>query len=273
MCLAGSTQYPTSPVKNISSGRQLATHPTIKRLLLRFRCHGSNPCGRGNELGRKQAKHKYNDTNGQRTPTHAKQFAQITGNNLRAILKEVLECCGNLCADAAYIKVGVSDGGRLKTRRTQMKLDTDIRRYVETELQWDPSLDERGVAVKVTDGVVTLVGEVAHYADRYAAEEVAKRVNRVRAIANELEVRIPRPGERSDRNIASAAANALKWNVSLGSSDVKAVLNHGWLTLSGQVECGYRKSVAGSGVRYLSGVAGITNEIAVQPSVKIADVK
>lgn len=154
-----------------------------------------------------------------------------------------------------------------------MKVDKDIQRDVETELQWDPSLDERSIGVKVQNGVVTLVGEVAHYADRYTAEEVAKRVMGVRAIANELQVKIPKPGERSDIDIANAAANALKWNVSLGACTVKAVVNHGWVTLSGEVEYGFQRGAAERAVLYLLGVTGISNEITIRPNVKMADVK
>jgi osmotically-inducible protein OsmY len=152
-------------------------------------------------------------------------------------------------------------------------LDTEIRRDVQNELQWDPSLDETAVGVNVKDGVVTLVGAVAHYADRYTAEEVAKRVNGVRAVANDLEVKIPAPGERSDTDIANAAANALKWNFSIGSYGIKAVVKHGWITLSGQVNYGYQRTVAESVVRYLMGVTGISNEITIKPSVTMVDVK
>jgi osmotically-inducible protein OsmY len=154
-----------------------------------------------------------------------------------------------------------------------MRTDTEIRRDVQNELQWDPSLDETGMGVNVKNGVVTLVGTVPHFADRYTAEEVAKRVNGVRAVANEIEVKIPKPGERSDTDIASAAANALKWNFSVGASDIKAVVKHGWVTLSGQVTYGYQRSVAESLVRYLLGVTGIVNEIAIMPAVKMVDVK
>ena len=65
------------------------------------------------------------------------------------------------------------------------------RSDVQIELQWDPSVDERGIGVTVQDGVVTLVGDVPHYADKYAAENIAKRVGGVRAIANEIVVKIP----------------------------------------------------------------------------------
>src|SRR5271165_806915 len=151
--------------------------------------------------------------------------------------------------------------------------DTAIQRDVQNELEWEASLDNRNIGVNVKDGVVTLLGSVEHYSDRYTAEEVAKRVAGVRAIANEIEVKMPKPGERNDIDIANAAANALKWNVSLGSSDVKVVVKHGWITLSGQVAHGYQKTVAESLVRYLMGVIGVTNEITVKPSAKMIDVK
>ena len=151
--------------------------------------------------------------------------------------------------------------------------DTAIQRDVQNELEWEPSLDSGNIGVNVKDGVVTLLGAVAHYADRYTAEEVAKRVAGVRAIANEIDVKMPKPGERSDVDIAGAAANAMRWNVSLAATNVKVVVKHGWITLSGEVAHGYQKSVAESLVRYLMGVVGVTNEITVKPSVKMQDVK
>ena len=154
-----------------------------------------------------------------------------------------------------------------------MILDTDIRRDVQNELQWDPSVDERTIGVNVKDGVVTLVGDVSHFADRYTAEQVAKHVNGVRAIANELRVKIPAFGERNDTDIATAAANALKWNASLGQLDVQIVVKQGRITLSGQVPYGFQKNIAEATVRYLFGVTGIINEISVKPNIKMTDVK
>jgi osmotically-inducible protein OsmY len=154
-----------------------------------------------------------------------------------------------------------------------MKSDTNLRLDVESELRWDPSLDEKGILVAVDTGVVTLQGSVPHFSDRWTAEEVTKRVAGVRAIANDIEVKIPKPGERSDTDVASAAANALKWNFALESSDVKAVVKHGWVTLSGHVSYGYQRTVAEGAVRYLLGVKGVFNDIEVRPAVKATDVK
>jgi osmotically-inducible protein OsmY len=161
----------------------------------------------------------------------------------------------------------------MRLKESTMKTDMNIRSDVENELRWDPSVDEKGILVKVDGGVVTLQGSVPHFSDRWTAEEVAKRVAGVRAIANDIEVKIPKPGERSDTDIATAAVNALKWHFALESSDVKAVVNQGWLTLSGHVPYGYQKTLAESAVRYLLGVRGVFNDIDVRSAVKATDVK
>jgi osmotically-inducible protein OsmY len=154
-----------------------------------------------------------------------------------------------------------------------MKTDANIRVDVENELRWDPSVDEKGILVKVDNGVVSLQGSVPHFSDRWTAEEVTKRVAGVRAIANDIEVKIPKPGERSDSDIASAAANALKWHFVLESSDIQPIVKQGWITLSGHVSHGYQKTVAEGAVRYLFGVKGVFNNIEVRPEVKATDVK
>jgi osmotically-inducible protein OsmY len=154
-----------------------------------------------------------------------------------------------------------------------MKTDVEIRIDVEHELRWDPSVDEAGILVKVDDGVVSLQGSVAHFSDRWTAEEITKKVAGVRAIANDIEVKIPKPGERSDSDIAAAAANALQWHFVLESSDIQPVVKHGWITLSGHVSHGYQKTAAESAVRYLLGVKGVFNVIEVRPEVRAMDVQ
>jgi osmotically-inducible protein OsmY len=154
-----------------------------------------------------------------------------------------------------------------------MKTDANIRDDVENELRWDPSLDEKAILVKVEDGVVSLQGSVPHFSDRWTAEQVTKRVAGVRAIANDIEVKLPNSGERLDSDIAAAAANALKWHFALESSAIQAVVKQGWVTLSGQVSYGYQKIIAEDAVRYLLGVKGVFNDIEVRSDVKAKDVK
>jgi osmotically-inducible protein OsmY len=162
---------------------------------------------------------------------------------------------------------------REKRKEWNMKADADIRRDVETELRWDPSIDDRSIGVIVHDGVVTLTGEVSHYSARWVAEDVAKRVSGVRAIANEIQVKLPLSGVRNDTEIAEAAANALRWHVATTSMQIKPVVKDGWVTLSGEVQWGFQKTAAEHAVRNLIGVKGLTSNIHVASKIKVEDVK
>ncbi|MGO9947782.1 MAG: BON domain-containing protein [Steroidobacteraceae bacterium] len=154
-----------------------------------------------------------------------------------------------------------------------MKTDIEIRGDVETELQWDPSVDEKKIGVIVSDGVVTLTGEVSHFAEKWAAEDVAKRIGHVRAIANEIQVKIPLAGVRSDTDIAEAAANALRWHVATAGYEIKPVVANGWVALTGKVQWGFQKNAAHTAVAHLLGVKGVTNDIMINATVNAGEVK
>jgi osmotically-inducible protein OsmY len=154
-----------------------------------------------------------------------------------------------------------------------MKTDTELQRDVLDELKWEPSVNAAHVGVTVKDGVVTLTGHVSSYAEKYAAEKAAKRVYGVKAVANELDVKLPGSSQRTDEDIAAACVNALKYNLSVPQDKVKVTVNNGWVTLEGEVEWQYQKTAAEAAVRYLAGVVGITNNITVKPRVNPTEVK
>jgi osmotically-inducible protein OsmY len=153
------------------------------------------------------------------------------------------------------------------------RTDLDIRRDVESELQWDPSIEDRRIGVIVSDGIVTLTGEVTHMTSRWAAEDIAKRVSGVRAIVNEIQVKIPLSGIRSDRDIAEACANALRWNVATATSAITPIVNRGCVNLSGTATWGFQKQAAEHVVRQLLGVRHVSNNIVVCSAIKLANVK
>ena len=106
---------------------------------------------------------------------------------------------------------------------------------------------------------------MASYAQKYAAERVAKRVFGVRAVANELDVKLPGSSRRTDEDIAAAAVNALKSNLSIPSDKIKVIVSDGLVKLEGEVEWQFQKDAAARAVRYLPGVIGVTNLIIVKP--------
>src|SRR3954468_6959026 len=145
--------------------------------------------------------------------------------------------------------------------------DAELQREVIDELVWEPSVDAAHIGVSVKDGVVTLSGYVSSYAEKYAAERAAKRVHGVKALANELEVRLPGSGQRTDVDIAAAAVRALESNLSVPADKIKVTVSKGWVKLEGEVEWQYQKNAAEHAVRDLTGVIGVINQITIKPRV------
>ena len=119
--------------------------------------------------------------------------------------------------------------------------DTELQRDVLEELKWEPSVNAAHIGVSVKDGIVTLSGHVPSYAEKYAAERAAKRVHGVKAVANELDVKLPGSSRRTDEDIAAAAVSALKSNLSVPADKIKVTVSKGWVKLEGEVEWQYQK--------------------------------
>jgi osmotically-inducible protein OsmY len=154
-----------------------------------------------------------------------------------------------------------------------MKTDAELQRDVMNELKWEPTIKAAEIGVGVTDGVVVLSGYVDSFYKKWAAERAAARVFGVKAVAEELEVRLPGSQKRSDEDIARAVANVLDWNVLVPHDRVRVQVQDGLVTLSGEVDWGYQKYAAEETVRYLMGVVWFSNQITVKPAVKPRDVK
>jgi osmotically-inducible protein OsmY len=149
-------------------------------------------------------------------------------------------------------------------------LDKELRESVERQLDYDPAVPSKNIGVTAAGGVVTLTGYVETYADKIAAEKAVKRVYGVKAVANDIEVKLL--SERTDTELATAALQALTGNVSVPSGQIKVTVKKGWLTLEGKVDWGFQKDAAERAVRYLFGVRGISNDIEVKPQVSPVDV-
>jgi osmotically-inducible protein OsmY len=154
-----------------------------------------------------------------------------------------------------------------------MKTDIDIQHNVQYELEWEPSVNAAHIGVAASDGVVTLSGHVATFGEKLAAERAAQNVHGVRAVANEIEVRLAGDHERTDEDIAIDCVNALKRHSSIPQGRIKPTVEHGRITLHGEVEWHYQRLAAAKAVRYLPGVVGVLNAIAIRPHASPSDIK
>ena len=149
----------------------------------------------------------------------------------------------------------------------QVKSDSEIREDVISELEWDPQITEpEAIGVAVQDGAVTLTGHVSTYAQMVAAVHAAERVYGVKAVANDLKVKLS-GAPRDDSDIARAIAHVLEWNVRVPEGKVQARVSDGWVTLEGEVEYEYQRHEVERMVSNVKGVVGVSNLITVKPAV------
>ena len=155
-----------------------------------------------------------------------------------------------------------------------MKTNTQLQRDVMDELEFEPSVDASNIGVSAKDGIVTLTGKVSNYAEKYAASEATERVIGVKAVTDELKVDLPSFHKRDDQDIAHAALNALKWDVSVpndvdqGESSPSAG-SHSKEKLITK----FQQTAAEDAVQNLTGVTGVSNLISIRSAIAPSDVK
>jgi osmotically-inducible protein OsmY len=157
-----------------------------------------------------------------------------------------------------------------QNQETIMTHDDQLQKAVLAELNWEPSITAAHIGVMAENGTVTLTGHVQSYGQKHAAEMATGRVKGVKAVAEEIEVRLPFEIKRDDADIATAAVNRLAWDTGTPRDAVKVKVEKGWLSLTGHVDWHYQKEAAEREVRNLLGVRGVTNQITIKPRVDTA---
>jgi len=151
--------------------------------------------------------------------------------------------------------------------------DKSVREDVIRELDWEPVVRSNEIGVGVKDGIVTLNGVVDSHAAKRAVERAVARVRGVRALSSQIEVKPAGSAERSDADIAWAAANALAWNALVPAERISVSVTRGWIVLEGAVERRFQRSAAEDAVADLAGVVGVTNLIELRPAIPARELK
>jgi osmotically-inducible protein OsmY len=148
-----------------------------------------------------------------------------------------------------------------RSERNAMKTDAQLKKDVQAELEWDPSINAAHVGVAVQEGVVTLSGHLGSFAEKVAVERAAKRVAGVRGVAVELDVKLEPHHHVSDAEIAAAVQTAFKWHALIPEDRIHFTVEKGWVTLTGMVDWEHQRHNAEVAVRPLTGVLGVVNKI------------
>lgn len=160
----------------------------------------------------------------------------------------------------------------IETRTTMDKSDSQLKSDIEAELGWDPMVNAAQIGVTVNQGAVSLLGTVDTYAQKWAAEDATQRVNGVRAVAQDLTVKLLTEHRHNDSEIAAAALHALKWDVSTPAG-ITASVRDGIVTLEGEVTWNYQRESAEYAIRRLAGVVDVNSRIHLKPQVSATEVK
>jgi osmotically-inducible protein OsmY len=153
------------------------------------------------------------------------------------------------------------------------KTDAELKIDVLSELEYEPSIAIADIGILVKDGAVTLNGYATSYNERWEAVRAVKRVAGVKAIADDIQVKLPDSLCRTDGDIATAVANQIDWSTTISPETVKVTVRDGWVVLEGEVEWLYLKNTVGKLVQHLLGVKGLSNLITIKPTLTVTEVE
>ncbi|WP_199139796.1 BON domain-containing protein [Pedobacter sp. ASV12] len=154
-----------------------------------------------------------------------------------------------------------------------MKSDAEIQKDVLAELKWQPSLSSAEIGVAVKNGVVTLSGQVESFIKKATAERAAKNIAGVKAVAEDIEVRMPAKSAKSDTEIAMAILRALEWNSAVQHERIKIKVENGVVRLDGEAEWDFQRTQAKKAIEKLAGVKTVLNFITLKPHAEPVDIQ
>jgi osmotically-inducible protein OsmY len=142
--------------------------------------------------------------------------------------------------------------------------DKTMRESIERELEWDAQVDPSHIAITANNGAIVLSGHVPTWAQKAATLKATERLYGVRAVADNLEVKLSNSDRRNDGDIAEDLTRHLRSHTAIPDG-VRAEVSDGHVTLRGQVSWPYQRTEAARTVRYLRGVKGVEDLITVKP--------
>ena len=154
-----------------------------------------------------------------------------------------------------------------------MKSDNQIQEDIIDQLKWEPFLNASQIGAAVKNGIVTLTGQVDTYSKKLAAENAAKKIAGVKAIAEDIQIGVSPEYNKTDTEIAEAVLNALKWHTAVQEEKIKIKVENGNVRLEGEVEWEFQRNNAETAIENLTGIRSVMNLINVKPNFTASDIK
>lgn len=142
------------------------------------------------------------------------------------------------------------------------RLDTEITKAIQQALEWDALLPDANIAVVVTDGWVTLKGEVPFWSNREYAPQVIRSLSGISGITNEITVR---PTFAEAKQVKLAIEAALERHTAREKEHIQVTFEDGRVTLTGWVYNWNEKLTVLRAAGFASGVCSVEDNLRINP--------
>lgn len=146
-----------------------------------------------------------------------------------------------------------------------MKSNENLKKDIQDALQMQPQVHTAKIEVAVKEGVVSLAGIVDHYGQKQTVEGTVKKVAGVKAVVENIKVKVNIWNDPKDDTIAQQINEAFRWQWNIPEKQIAVKVENGWVTLEGQVQWHYQKEAACAAVFNLTGVKGLSCNVKVVP--------
>jgi hyperosmotically inducible protein len=177
----------------------------------------------------------------------------------------VLTLCTALVVGATLI-MGPATAADKVTEKTPIN-DTWLTSKTKIALAADSRVKGRQIEVETTQGVVTLRGKVDSDAAKQAAHDIAKGLDGVKTVKNELQVVAPAKREmveEKDDAITARVKEHFAKDAHLKTADIAVQTNAGVVSLTGEVRDIMTSANASWTAWFVSGVKSVKNDLTVK---------
>jgi osmotically-inducible protein OsmY len=165
-------------------------------------------------------------------------------------------------AHRVFSVLDVANDMQVQIPGSMSRSDTEIAHALRSALEWDVWIPQDQIKSTVTDGWVTLEGEVELLRERYDAERAIRRLAGVRGVTNRIEVK---PGRVAADDLREAIGEALERRAEREARRIKVEVNGSEVTLSGSVRSWAEKRAILGAVSHASGVGRVNEHLFVDP--------
>lgn len=178
----------------------------------------------------------------------------------------------------------VADDVKVKIPGSLVQTDTDIAHAVRQALKWDVFVPESQISCTVSEGRVTLEGEVSYWSQRQDAEKAIRNLASVRGIYNKIDI-IPK--QLTSNEVRKAIEDTLRRQAEHEAQEIRLdsqvedvlkrwaereaeeihldVREDGRVRLSGFVHSWAKKQSVVGAVKGTSGVSSVDDHLRIEP--------